>query len=405
MRLLHLADLHLGRALHGFSLAEEQRAFLRDVLSYADSRRPDAVVLAGDIYDRSVPPVEAVRDLSAFLTALSKQNILVLMVAGNHDSPERLHYASGILQKQGIYVAGEPETPVMTVVLRDAHGPVRFVLLPFVRPVQARELLPGAEILTYSDAVRALLETIPAEPGMRSVLITHQFVTAGERSPETSESESPWVGGTASVDAGLFDHFCYVALGHLHTAQPMGRESVRYAGAPLVYSVGEAGRVKTMTEVDIGEDGQASVTLLPITPLRAVRSVTGDFAALLREGLPETEANPEGAASCGEEHMPEAAMPGGRGGAPRTEDYVHFKLTDSAPIADAVAALRGIYPRFLSLEYTSWGSAPEPSAPSLQVVRESTLPALFDAFAESGYGAALEDEERAIVRALWEELS
>lgn len=364
MKLLHLSDLHLGRGLHGFPLAAEQRRFLSDALQYAAEHRPDAVLLAGDIYDRGVPPTEAVSLLSGFLDKLCVLRIPVLVVAGNHDSPERLQFAGGILRRQGIYIAGEPSSPVMQVTLEDETGPVRFVLLPFARPVQVKALFPDKEIVTYSDAVRALLETLPPSSD-RTVLVTHQFVTSGGTLPEQSDSESAWVGGAASVDASLFDGFCYTALGHLHTTQAVGRESVRYAGAPLVYALGEAGREKFMTEVQLHPDGAVTVNLLPVTPLRAVTTVTGSFAELLTH--------------------------------PPCNDFAHIILTDARPVPDALPALRGVFPYAFHLSYENWRETGSVSAPSAQAVKEKSLPELFFAFAGDNYGYALEPEDEKLI--------
>ena len=280
MKLIHLGDLHLGKCVLEEPMLEEQRRFLEQVARTAADRQADAVVIAGDLYDRAVPPAEAVEVLDAFFSSLHDAGIPVLAVPGNHDSPERLGFASRILAGQSLHIAGTYNGAVSRVVLEDEYGPVHFHLLPFLRPATVRARL-GGDPGSTDEAVRAALAGLPGEPGARNVLVAHQFVTAGGRLPETCESETPSVGGSDQVDASAFDGFDYVALGHLHRAQPVGRETVRYAGSPLKYSLSEVLHPKSYPLVTLGEKGQVAVELLPICPRRDLRRIRGTLEDLL----------------------------------------------------------------------------------------------------------------------------
>lgn len=360
MRFFHLADLHLGLLLRGFSLIPDQRYILEQIIALADAHRPDALVIAGDLYDRQQPPVEAVRLLDYFLTALSARSIPVLIISGNHDSPERLGFAGDILQRQGIYLSAVFDGSPRRVTLTDAQGAVDFWLLPYLRPGLARPFFPDSPIQTTHQAVEAVLRATPIDPDRRNVLVAHQFVTAGGYEPERSESETSQVGGLDAVDAGLFDAFDYVALGHLHKPQRMGRDTVRYAGSPLKYSFSEWRSAKTMPLVTLEEGGQASLQLLPLSPLRDLRPVEGPLEQLLREDV----------ASAG-----------------NAEDFLQVTLTDREEPLSALARLRRTYPHVLSLR---WDGAAEPEkADPLSVgdLPRLSPQALFSAFCEAQMGA------------------
>ena len=293
MRFLHLADLHFGKSLHGLSLLEsgDQAAWTDRFLELAGQLRPDAVVIAGDVYDRGSPSGEAVSLLSRLLTALAEQEIPVLMVAGNHDSAQRLAFARQLLAKQRLYISAAPgKGPELShVTLTDAHGPVTFWLMPYVYPALIAQLLGEESARDYDGAVRALLAAQPVDFGQRNVLVAHQNVTANGKEAQRGGSES-MVGGVGQIDYHAFDGFDYVALGHIHAAFPVGRPTVRYAGSPLCYHFDELRqRAKGPLLVELGDKGEeARVETLHIPPLHPMRELRGAFDELRRAELAET---------------------------------------------------------------------------------------------------------------------
>ena len=320
MKFFHLSDLHLGRRMYEFSLIEDQKFILEEILRLAEKKCPDAVVIAGDIYDRAVPSAEAVELFDGFLRALSERHIPVLCISGNHDSPERIAFGASLMTPSGVYLSPVYNGSVEPVALSDAFGDVRFYLLPFIKPANVRRFYPDAVIESYTDAVRCAVENMEVNPAARNVLITHQFVTGGVR----SDSEEITVGGTDNVDAAVFDIFDYVALGHLHGAQKIGRETLRYSGTPLKYSFSEKDQEKSVALVELGAKGDISVSTLLLTPRRDLREIRGTYTELtLRDNYAGS----------------------------KTEDYIHAVLTDENDVPNALARLRGIYPNLMKLDY------------------------------------------------------
>lgn len=319
MKFFHLSDLHLGRRMYEFSLMEDQTYILDEILRLTDKESPDAVLLAGDIYDRAVPSAEAVELFDRFLCALAERRVPVLAISGNHDSPERIAFGAHLMAPSGVFLSPVYGGTVEPVTLSDAFGEVRFYLLPFVKPSNVRRFYSDAGIESYTDAVRCAVEHMEVDTSVRNVLITHQFVTGAVR----SESEDITVGGTDNVDAAVFDAFDYTALGHLHSAQKIGRETLRYSGTPLQYSFSERGQ-KSVTVVELREKGNVTVSALPLAPLRALREICGSYSELtLRENYAGTN----------------------------TGDYIHAVLTDENDVPNALARLRSIYPNLMRLDY------------------------------------------------------
>ncbi len=363
LKLLHLGDLHLGKSVLETPMLSMQREVLEQAVAYAVEKKVDGVLLAGDVYDRSVPPVEAVELFDDFLESLERAAIPVLAIPGNHDSPERLHFGSRIFSRRGIHIAGAFDGRVETVSLHDRHGEVRIHLLPFLRPAMLRRA--GMEAANTGEAVAAVLAAQDngptADPDVRHVLLAHQFVTAGGRNPEACDSETPSVGGSDNVDVSVFDGFDYVALGHLHGPQRMGRDTVRYAGSPLKYSLSETGHHKSFAVVTLEEKGTAGVELVPFRPSRDLRRLQGTLADLLAAG--ETD--------------------------PNREDYVWAVLTGD-PVLDPAARLRRVYPNLLHVQTAAEdtagkaGAAPSPDAP------RASEEELFAAFFRSVCGKELD---------------
>lgn len=321
MKFLHLADLHLGKRVNGFSMLEDQAHILRQILAILDDEQPDGVLIAGDVYDKSVPSVEAVELLDGFLTELRARGVPVLLISGNHDSPERLAFGGRVMDSCGIHISPVYDGALAPVTLHDEFGPVHVWLLPFVKPAHVRRWFPDADIESYTDAMAEAVAHMDIDTAARNVLVTHQFVTGGAR----SGSEELSVGGTDNVDSGVFAPFDYVALGHLHGAQHIGRETIRYAGSPLKYSFSEASQHKSVTVVTLGEKGDVQVRTVALTPLRELREIRGNYDELTARSFYEHTTY--------------------------RSDYLHLILTDEQDVFDAMSRLRTIYPYLMTLDY------------------------------------------------------
>ena len=287
MKFFHISDLHIGKQLHRYNLLEEQRQILDQIVAYARKEQPDAILIAGDLYDTPVPSADAVSVFDRFLTDLNTMEpaTTVCLIAGNHDSAKRIDYASSILEKHRVVIAGMPpasETEyVKRTKLSDEYGEIEIYLLPFVKPSYVKWLSPE-EPLSYGEAVRKLLERETIDRSKRNVIVSHQFYTFSGEEPRTSESELHMIGGIENVDASVLEPFEYAALGHIHRKQRIGKECWRYSGTPLQYSVSEAEDVKVVTVVELKEKGTEPILrTLPLVPLRSVRKLTGTFEEIL----------------------------------------------------------------------------------------------------------------------------
>ncbi len=365
MRILHLADLHLGRSMAEFSLIDLQREFLTGIIHSVSEQNISAVLIAGDVYDRTLPSVHAVQLLNGFLSALSRMNVPVLLIAGNHDSAERLSFLSGVLGMQGIHIAGEYELGAAPVTLYDEYGPVHFHLLPFFRPGAVRSQVKDARIETYDDAVRTAVESMNINPGERNVLLAHHFVCAAGQMPLQSDSEMPFLGGLELVHASNFDAFDYVALGHLHHPQKVGRETVRYSGSPIKYSLGEADSQKSFVITELREKGAVTVETVPVRLSVGMRALRGRLGEIM--SLPASE---------------------------NDGDFLAVQLTDENPVYDAMQTLRTRYPRVISVRRERDMVAAMPGVLPAASVREADPLSLFDRFCEEVTGYGLTDAER-----------
>jgi len=374
VRILHLSDLHLGRSLAEFSLIELQKEFLTTIINTVIERKIDAVIMAGDIYDRTMPSVHAVQLLNGFLSALVSLKVPAFLIAGNHDSAERLGFLSGVLDMSGIHIMGEYSLGANPVTLYDEYGPVRFHLLPFFRPGVIRSQTENARIETYDDAVRTAVEHMNIDSSERNILIAHQFVCASGQMPMQTESEMPFLGGLELVHASNFDAFDYVALGHLHHPQKVGRETVRYAGSPIKYSLSEADSKKSFVIVELGEKGAVSAELVPVQLSVDLRQVRGRLEEIMN--LPENDAD---------------------------GDFLSVQLTDENPVYDAMQTLRTRYPRVVSVRRERDMIVSMPGVVPVASIREADPLTLFDRFCEETTGYRLTDEQREDVRAAIED--
>ncbi|NLC43436.1 MAG: exonuclease SbcCD subunit D [Clostridiales bacterium] len=378
MKLLHIADLHIGKRVNGFNLIEDQKHILNQILEITDVEKPDGILIAGDVYDKSQPSSEAVELLDEFLTKLTGLGQAVFMISGNHDSPERLGFGSRILQKNGLYIASVFGGQMQKVSLEDKHGLVNIYGLPFIKPAMVRPYFEQA-VESYDESVRAVINATNVNTQERNVLLAHQFVVSGTQQPERSESEYLSVGGLDSVEASAFDDFDYVALGHLHRSQRIGRDTVRYAGSPLKYSFSEALHQKSATLIQLEEKGDLSFKQLPLNPLHDLREIKGPIAELLRIGKEE----PEG-----------------------VDDYLHITLTDEEEIYDASGQLRQVYPNFMAIDFEnsrSQETAYSEIAASIEDSKQSPMD-LFQAFYQIQNNSELSSKQIKIMEEIFEEL-
>jgi len=323
MKLLHLADLHLGKRVNEFDLIEDQRDILQQILQIVEQEKPQGILIAGDVYDKSQPSIDAVELMDEFLTALIELGQQVFIISGNHDSPERLGFGSRIMQKNHLYISGVFNGRLNQYVLTDEYGPLNIYLLPYLKPALVRPYFE-AKIESYDDAVRAVMATVEVNPQERNLLVAHQFVSGGLQEPERSDSESVSVGGLDQIGAECFEGFDYVALGHLHGPQRVLRESVRYAGSPLKYSFSEARQRKSVTLIEMREKGSLTLRHIPLQALHDMREIKGPLAELLKI----SKSDPNGAS-----------------------DYIHAILTDEEELYDAIGQLRQVYPNLMMLDF------------------------------------------------------
>ena len=374
MRIMHLSDLHLGKRLNEFSMIEDQRFILRRIIGMADEQEADAVIIAGDIYDKSVPSAEAVELFDDFLVRLSEKGKKVFVISGNHDSAERIAFGGRLMDRSGIYMSPVYNGSVEPVVLEDEHGRLCFYMLPFVKPGNVRRFFPEEEIESYTDAVRTAVDSMNIDEGDRNILITHQFVTGATR----SDSEDFSVGGSDNVDAAVFARFDYVALGHIHRAQKCGSEHIRYSGTPLKYSFSEADDDKTVTIVDVGEKGDISLSFEPLKPKRDLVEIRGTYEELTLKSFYE--------------------------GTSYQEDYMHITLTDEDDVPEALARLRVIYHNIMKLDYDNRRTRHSAEISGATEVSSKTPLQHFEDFFELQNGQPMNEEQREYVSAIIEEM-
>lgn len=374
MKLMHLSDLHLGKRVNEFSMLEDQRYILDQILELARREQVDGVLIAGDVYDKSVPSAEAVSLLDDFLVALAEDGRQVLLISGNHDSPERMAFGGRLMRSSGIHIAPVYNGRVEPVCLEDQYGPVRVYLLPFVKPAHIRRYFPDAAIESYTDALRIAVEAMNPDPGLRNLLVTHQFVTGAAR----CDSEELSLGGSDNVDGVVFDPFDYVALGHIHSPQRVGRETMRYCGTPLKYSFSEIGQKKSATLIQLGPKGQVEVSTRPLVPLRDMAQLRGSYQQLALRKFYE---------GCG-----------------HRQDYLYLVLTDEEDVPDAAAKLRVIYPWLMKLSYDNQRTRAGMALPAEQAAPPQSPLELLEEFYRLQNGQSMSDQQRQLARQMMEKI-
>ena len=333
MRFFHLADLHLGKRVNGFPMLEDQKEILKTIIELADTEHPDAVIIAGDVYDKAIPSVEAVNLLDDFLVELVKRNLQIFIISGNHDSAERISYGGRIMEQSGIHISpringverNDDGAVISPICLEDDYGPLYIYLIPYIHPSVVREAYPEEKVADWTQAMEVLLRNAHVDPAARNIAVAHQYVTAAGTKPEECDSEQRHIGGLDNVDYEVFDAFDYVALGHLHGPQRIGRDTVRYAGSPLKYSFSEEKHNKCVTLVEIKGKGNVEFTKLPLKAARDFKTLRGKFDEIM---------SPAFTASLS------------------AEDYYRIILTDEQDVDQALARLRKyFYKNLMDLDY------------------------------------------------------
>ncbi len=372
MRFLHLADLHIGKALHKQNLLEDQRYILQQILEIARTHQIDAVLIAGDVYQRNAPSADAMTLFSDFLSTVAEMHLPCYLISGNHDSAERVAYLSEIAARSGIRIAGAGAPFVRSYETEDAYGKLTVHLMPFTSPLPVRQQYPeeAEQIRSYDDAIRVLLSHHPVpDDGGRHIMVAHQFLTGGA----VCDSEELAIGGLDNISADLFVGYDYVALGHLHGPQQVSRPTIRYAGSPLKYSFSEVHQHKSVTIADVREKGNVVIETVPLVPLHEMQELTGSLDALMQHE--------------------------------QTEDYIHVILTDGNPPADAVRMLRTVFPNLLQMTVQNTRIRTD-FTPGAQTFPERTdfASMLSDFYAAQNQGAAPKEKQMEIVRELLEKL-
>lgn len=321
MKFIHLSDLHIGKRVNEYSMLEDQEYILKQITSIIDEEKPDGVIIAGDVYDKSVPSAEAVALFDDFLVGLSKRKLNVFVISGNHDSPERIAFGGRLMEQGGIYLSPVYNGEIAPVTLEDEYGKINVWMLPFIKPAHVRKFNEDAEINSYTDAIKLAVDKLEINTNERNIMITHQFVTGADR----TESEEISVGGSDNVDVSVFTPFDYTALGHIHRPQNCKSEKVRYSGTPLKYSFSEAKDNKSVTVVELGEKESLNVKTVPLIPMRDMVEIKGTYEEImLRDFYKDTTYG---------------------------EDYIHITLTDEEDIPDAIGKLRTVYRNLMKLDY------------------------------------------------------
>lgn len=375
MKLLHLSDLHLGKRVNEFSMLEDQEYILNNIINIIDIEKPDGIIIAGDIYDKSVPSAEAVQLLDDFLVRLAERKQAIFVISGNHDSPERIAFGSRLMNLSGVHMSPVYYGEILPITLHDLYGDLYIFMLPFIKPAHVKRYYPDAEIESYTDAVRTVVKNMPVKAEFRSVLITHQFVTGASR----CESEDISVGGTDNVDASVFEPFDYVALGHIHSPQNVGKDTVRYCGTPLKYSFSEANHVKSVTVVELLEKGKVVVRTVALKPKRDMREISGSYNEIvLKKNYENTN----------------------------RDDYIHITLTDEDDVPDAINKLRVIYPNIMKLDYDNKRTRSSANIDgTLNLERKSPME-LFEEFYTKQNNQDMTDKQRTyaseLIEKIWE---
>ena len=375
MKLIHMSDLHLGKRVSEFSMIEDQEYILKEILTVIAEEKPDGILVAGDVYDRSVPPEDAIRLWDDFLVSLVEKKIPVYAISGNHDSAVRFSDHSTLVEASGVFLSPVYDGKVKCHRLKVRGTEVNIYLLPFIKPAEVRHLFEDEDIKSYTDACRVAVEHMNVDTSAVNILVAHQFVTGASR----CDSEEVSVGGLDNVDASVFDPFDYVALGHIHGKQTIGRDTLRYCGTPLKYSFSEKDLVKSLTVIEISGKDKIDIREIPLKPLRDLREIRGKYEELMLKKNYENTA---------------------------VEDYIRVVLTDENDVLDAMARMRVVYPYIMDLSYDNARTRSSRELKDLKAIETKAPIDLFGEFYEQQNNQPMTDEQRKFVEdcieSVWE---
>ena len=374
MKIIHLADLHIGKRVNEFSMIDDQKHILNQILEIIDKEKPDAVIIAGDVYDKQVPSIEAVELLDSFISDISKRKTTTFIISGNHDSAERLAFGSSLMAMGKIYISPVYNGKISKYTLKNDFGSANFYLLPFVKPNHVKRFFPDEKIESYTDAIRVVVDNLKLDTSEINILIAHQFVTGASR----TESEEISVGGLDNVDASVFEDFDYVALGHIHRPQKIGTERIRYCGTPLKYSFSEVNDTKSVSIIEINSKEDFNLRMIPLIPKRDMRKIRGTYEELTTKTSYEST---------------------------NTDDYIHVTLTDEFNVADAIQKLRVIYKNIMKLEYDNIRTRESRKINLDDMVIENKNPLeIFSEFYKLQNNKEMDNEQKEIIKKIMEEV-
>lgn len=376
MKLLHLADLHIGKRVNEFSMIEDQRYILTKILNIIDEEKPDAILIAGDVYDKSVPSSEAVEVLDKFINDIASRKIETFIISGNHDGAERLAFASKLIDTTGIHISPAYNGNVDAKTLKDEYGSVNFYMLPFIKPINVKQIFKLEENISYSEAVKIAIEKMNIDKSQRNVLLSHQFVTGAS----VCDSEDLSVGGTDGVSASVYEDFDYVALGHIHGPQRVSRDTIRYSGTPLKYSFSEVNHKKSVTIVNIEEKGNVTVSTIPLNAKRDLVELKGKYDELMDKSFYDKK---------------------------NLDDYYHITLTDENDVVDAIFKLGKIYKNIMKLDYDNARTQSIGKLTAVNDVEHKQPIELIDDFYKKQNGLDMDENQlsyiNSIIEKIWEE--
>lgn len=368
MKIMHLADLHIGKNINGFSMIDDQDYILKEILKIIDENNVDTVMMAGDIYDKSIPATEAINLFNDFLVELASRHLNVLVISGNHDSADRLAFANKLIAKTGVYIANVYDGDVKPITIDG----INFYLLPFIKPVNVKRFFPEEEINSYTDMMRVAIEHMDVDFKQTNILIAHQFITGAS----TSDSEVS-VGGSDNIDADVFEGFDYVALGHLHAPQHILKDTIRYSGTPLKYSFSESNQIKSATIIELTCKDDLKISTIPLSPKRDFRTIKGSYEEIVYK--PNYEKT-------------------------NTDDYIKIVLTDEEDIPNVIGILRNIYPNIISLEYDNTRTRNNCVLTEVEDIENKSEIELLEEFYLKQNGKPMDDTQREYSRELFEKI-
>lgn len=374
MKLIHLSDLHLGKRVNELSMLEDQEYILNEIIKIIDTEKPDGVMIAGDVYDKAVPPAEAVKLFDDFLVRLSKRQLQVYIISGNHDSPERLAFGGRLMELSGIHISPVYDGGVQPLSFDDGFGRVNIYLLPFIKDIHVKKYFPEATINNYSDALKTVIDNMNINCDERNILAAHQYITDSDR----TESEDIPLGGLDNVDSCVFEGFDYVALGHLHRPQNVSGERMRYCGSPLKYSFSETRDQKSVTVVELGEKDSVTVRTVPLVPLRDMKEIKGKYDEITLRSYYENTSY--------------------------QEDYIHIILTDENDVYNAVGKLRSIYHNLMKIDYENSRTLHSSEIKAVTEIEQKTPLELFAELYKMQNGREMTGEQEDFIREALEEI-